>query len=192
MQTGYTRERIARSERDIVVGSWSTAATAASAAAVSTHIGIRWLFVRTAAGPTTTTATATTRRTISAAAAAEELHIIGDDLGDVAFVAVFVVVVSGLDPTFDIDLAPFGQVLGTDLCSLSPDHDAVPFRPILTLSILVVPALAGGQAQFADSLSTGGVTHIGIGTEMSYENNFVDSTSHGVLTCSRARATTNV
>ena len=114
-------------------------------------------------------------------AATEELHVGGDDLGDVLLVAFLVVVRAGLDAALDEDLAALGEVLRADLGALAPHHDAVPLGALLALTVLVVPALAGRDAQLADALPARRVPHVGIGAEVSDEDDFVDSTGHDVF-----------
>ena len=59
-------------------------------------------------------------RGASRAAAAQELHALRDDLGDVALVAVLVVVLPGADRALDVDLAALLQVLAARLAPAFP------------------------------------------------------------------------
>src|SRR5690349_620954 len=86
-------------------------------------------------------------------ATAEELDVVRDDLGDVALVAFFVVVVARLDPTLDVDLPSLREVLRANLRALAPHDDAMPLGTLLALPVLVVPALAGRHAQLAHALT---------------------------------------
>src|SRR5439155_10917180 len=84
-------------------------------------------------------------RRVGSAPAAEELHPLRDDLGDVAAVAVLVVVLAGADRALDVDLAALGGVLAARLGLLPPDGPVVPLGPLLALALLVVPDLARGE-----------------------------------------------
>src|SRR5262249_13216836 len=101
--------------------------------------------------------------------------------GDVALVAILVVVRAGLDPTLDVDLAALRQVFRAHLRALAPHDDAVPLGALLALPVFVVPALARRDAQLADSLPAGRVSHLGICAEVAYENDLVNSPSHKCL-----------
>src|SRR5262249_47453613 len=127
---------------------------------------------RTFVGPAAAPAAA------AVATAAEELDVVGDDLGDVALVAVLVVVGPGLDPALDEHLAALREILRAHLGALAPYHDAGPLGALLTLPVLVVPALAGGEAELAHALTARCVPHVRIGAEVPYEDDFVDSAGH--------------
>src|SRR5262249_25300893 len=116
--------------------------------------------------------------TAAVAAAAEELDVVRDDLSNVALVAVLIVVGAGLDAALDEDLAPLRQVLRADLGALAPHHDPVPLGALLPLPVLVVPALAGREAQLAHALPARRVPHVGIGAQVPHEDDFVDSAGH--------------
>src|SRR5262245_27350691 len=75
-------------------------------------------------------------------APAEELHPLPDDLGDVALVALFVVVLARADRALDEHLPALGEVLPAGLRLLPPDDDVVPLGALLALAVVVVPHLA--------------------------------------------------
>ncbi len=70
----------------------------------------------------------------TACAAAEHLHLIADDLGGKALVALFVLPLTRAQAAFDVDLRAFAQVLAGDLRQLSEQGDAVPLRTLLVLA----------------------------------------------------------
>src|SRR5690606_31974048 len=71
----------------------------------------------TTAAPTTTTAFTT---------AAEHLHLVGDDVGVVALLAVVAGVLAVADPALDVDLRTLAQVFGRDLAELAEEGHPVP------------------------------------------------------------------
>src|SRR5690348_15122806 len=118
------------SERDVVVfervrgflsrtrgrgrrSAWSTAGTFAAIAAVS---------------PALASATAA-----ATAGTAKHLHLVGDDVGRVAFDAVLVGVFVGAQRTFDVDLPALLEIFAGDFAELAEQHDAVPFGAFLVL-----------------------------------------------------------
>src|SRR5262249_39047088 len=130
-----------------------------------------------AATAATTTAATTTAAT-AVTSAAEELDVVGDDLGDVALLTFLVVVAAGLDAALDEDLPPLRQLLRADFGGLAPHDDAVPLGALLALTVLVLPALAGRQAELVHAGVAGRVAHVGIRTQVPDEDDFVDSASH--------------
>src|SRR3954451_21828996 len=159
---GTARDSV-RSERNVVVRAATTTTAATTAVATEIFARGRRRVVRAAAA-----------LAAFLAATAEELHVVGDDLGDVALVAFLVVVRAGLDATLDVDLAALREILGADLRALAPHDDAVPLGALLALSVLVVPALARREPQLADALPARRVPHVGISAEITDQNDLVD------------------
>src|SRR5262249_48229438 len=113
-------------------------------------------------------------RTAAAALAAQEAHVLRDDLGDVALVAVLVVVVARADRALDEDLPALTQVLAAVLALLSPDDDVVPLGTLLALALGVVPHLAGGEGKLAHRPAGAGEADLGIFSEVADEDDLVD------------------
>src|SRR5690606_34906717 len=109
----------------------------------------------------------------------EEADVVGDDLGGVALVAVLVFPGARLDAPLDVGLAPLAQVLATQLAELSPGDDAVPLGALLLLPALVGPALARRQTELAHRVAARDVAQLGIGAEVSDQDDLVHTTSHG-------------
>ncbi len=107
------------------------------------------------------------------AAATEHLHLVGDDLGDVALIAVAVVVGAGLDLALDIDLLALVQVLAGNLRQPAPHDDVVPFGLFLLLPLAVLETLAGRQRKGRHGCAGRGVAQLGILTEISHQNYLV-------------------
>src|SRR5919106_2189140 len=61
----------------------------------------------------------------------QELHALRDDLSDIAFVPLFVVITARAEGPFEIDLPPLGEILATVFCTPAPHHDIVPLRAFL-------------------------------------------------------------
>src|SRR5690606_39274641 len=89
-------------------------------------------------------------RTLTAAfataAATQHLHLVGDDVGAVALLAVLPGVLVVADLAFDIHLRALAQVLGDDLAQLAEEHHAVPFGAFLGVALAVLAHAGGGQA----------------------------------------------
>src|SRR6185437_1468387 len=102
-----------RLERDVVVEVFALA-TAASPAAANGGTGVlRHGLARHAAG---SSAAARCRRSCSTAApAAEHLHLIADDLGGIALVALLVLPLARAEAPLNIDLRALFQVFARDL-----------------------------------------------------------------------------
>src|SRR5260370_21282166 len=62
----------------------------------------------------------------SAVSTAQEDHVLGDHLGGVVLLVLFVRPLARLESALDVALTPLGQVLPADLPQFSPDHDPVP------------------------------------------------------------------
>lgn len=107
-------------------------------------------------------------------AAAEHLHLIGDDFGDVAVLAVAILVLAGLDLAFDIDLLAFVQVFAADIGEAAPGDDVVPFGALLRLAVAVFELFAGGQREGGDGGAGGRVAQLGVFSEIADQDDFVD------------------
>src|SRR5206468_2798235 len=97
-------------------------------------------------------AAATLARFAAATPAIEQRQLAAEarqhDLGDLALLAVLVGVLPALDAALQVDLAALTQVLLRNLAQLLvEDGDAVPLRALLTLAVLVLPALGGGDGE---------------------------------------------
>src|SRR5205823_6691510 len=100
------------------------------------------------------------------------------DLGGVAFVAVFVVPLPGLQTAFDVDLLPLGQIFVERLRRFPPEDDAVPFGFFLTLPGLVVPDFSRRHVECGDGCASWRVPQFCVTTEIADENHFIDA-AHG-------------
>ena len=76
---------------------------------------------------------------------------------------------------FDEDLPALREVLPDDLRLLAPHHDPMPLGGFLLLAALVGPALGGGEAEVRHGLLAGGVAQLGVGAQISDQNDLVDS-----------------
>src|SRR5262249_57457948 len=86
-------------------------------------------------------------------AAAEELDALRDDLGDVALVAVLVVVLPGAHGALDEHLPALGEVLPAGLGLLPPHDHVVPLGALLALALVVGPDVAGRHREPPDRLT---------------------------------------
>src|SRR5205085_5273691 len=118
----------------------------------------------------------------AAAPAPEHLHVVTDDLGRVALVPLLVLPLAGAQASLDVDLRALAQVLAGDFRQAPEERDAVPFGPLLLLTgLLVAPALVGRLAQVRDRGSGGHRAGLGIGPQVSNDDDLVDATRHGVF-----------
>src|SRR5690606_1317960 len=113
--------------------------------------------------------------TAAAITAAEEDHIRGHDLGGVVLLPFLVGPLARLQASFDVALAPLGQVLTAELAELPPHHDAVPLGALLLLPLLVGPRLAGGDAEVGDRLPARGEADLRIRAEVAHQDDLVHS-----------------
>src|SRR5262245_56245241 len=109
-----------------------------------------------------------------AASAAQQHYAIAPHPGAFPLVAVLVGVFVGLKPAFDVYLLALHEVLGERLGLLPPQIDVVPLRALLTLAALVVPDLGGRKAEFGDGSTARRIAQLGIATEVSDENDFIN------------------
>jgi hypothetical protein len=110
----------------------------------------------------------------AAALTGEEPDVLRDNLGDVALVAVLVVVAAGADLALDEDLATLAQKLAAGLALFPPDDDVVPLGALLARAVGVVPGGRSGEGEFADRLTAAGEAHLGVFAEVADENGLVD------------------
>src|SRR5204862_2117862 len=111
----------------------------------------------------------------AAFAATEHLHLFGDDLGGVVFLAFLVGPLARLQAPFDIDRASLFQVLAGDLGEPVEERDPVPFGLFdLVARVLGFPGAAGGDADVADGVAVRCIAHLGIAAEVADEDHFVD------------------
>src|SRR6185369_9503811 len=113
-------------------------------------------------------------RQARAAPAAEELNALGDNLGDVTFDAVFIIVGTRANTAFDVDLPALGEILPAGLGLFAPNHDVMPFGAFLALAVAVVPLLGSCQRKVGHGAAGAGKAHLGIFSYMTDENNFID------------------
>src|SRR5699024_10212429 len=84
--------------------------------------------------------------TLLAAAAVEHLHLVGDDLGGVAILAVLALPFAGAQAAFDVDFRALAQILAGDFSQAVEEHDPVPLGALLGLAgVLVLPRFGGRQ-----------------------------------------------
>src|SRR5690606_16784902 len=91
----------------------------------------------------------------TAATATEHLHLVGDDLGDVALLAVLAGELVVADRAFHVALRALAQVLAGDLAELAEELHPVPLCALLGVAIAVLAHAGGGQAD-------GGHGHAGL------------------------------
>src|SRR5262249_36814214 len=103
----------------------------------------------------------------------EESNVLSDDLSDMLFLAVFVVVGSVPERPFDVNLTPFLQVLGTRLALLSPNHDGVPFGCLLLFTVRADPGVGSGKGESCHRLPVRGNACRRIFAAILYMNHFV-------------------
>ena len=126
----------------------------------------------------------TTAATEAATAAAfttgiQHLHVIGDDFGAVAVVAVLILPLARLQTTFDIEARAFLDVLLSDFRQLVEHHHTVPFGTFLTLTALtVIPGIRGGEVEVAHRTTGRSETDFRILTEITDQNDLVYAASH--------------
>src|SRR5688572_9586748 len=121
------------------------------------------------------------------ATAAEQRDAIGLDFGGVALVAVLVVPLPRLQPALDVDLLALRQVLLQRFGLLAPQHHAVPFSLFLPLLILVVPHFRRGQIQRGNGGAAGRIAKLGVPSQVSHEDYFVDASHVALLRAAFAR-----
>ena len=120
------------------------------------HIGDEWNIVIISRGQRLVSRIEVRNAVVSAGGRtpAEELHALRHDFGALTLAAA----IAGLllatgDTAFDIDLAPFLQVLPAELGLLAPGDDVMPFSLFVVVAIASLIALGGGQREVADALA---------------------------------------
>ena len=98
--------------------------------------------------------------------AAEHPHALGNDLRGVAVLAVLALPPAGLQAALEVDQGALLQELRGDLRDLAEQHHAVPFGAFLSLAVLVLPGLVGGDRQIGDGGAFAGVAHVGVAPEV--------------------------
>src|ERR1700691_620521 len=155
----FAARRSRRRRLIVLVPSWGTAAGAALSAAA-----------RAASATTSPTTAGTTT---------EHLHIVGDDLGGEAIIPLLVLPFSGPQLAFDEHLRALAQVFGGDLPQTTEQGDAVPFGAFLLCSGgLVLPGLAGGDADIRDRHAAGHGPGLRVCAEITHQNHFIDTARH--------------
>ena len=116
---------------------------------------------------------------LTAAATVEHLHLVGDDFGRVAIVAVFVLPFARLQPAFDVDLAAFAQVFAGDFAEPREADDDVPLGALLLLAgLFVLPRLGGRKAQVRHRRTALCVSSLRIAPQIADQDDFVDAARH--------------
>src|SRR5690606_3363903 len=119
------------------------------------------------------------RRGARARTAAEHLHVVGDDLRGPPVVAVPVLPLAGAQPPLDVHLRALAQVFRRDLGKPAEHRDVVPLRALLLLARLpILPGLGGGDAQVRDGGAARHVAGLGIGAQVTDQNDFIDASGH--------------
>src|SRR5881227_3441091 len=116
-----------------------------------------------------------------AGATAEHLQIVADDLGRIALVSLLILPLARAQAPLDVDLRALAQVLARDLREPPEERHAMPLGALLLLAgLLVPPAFAGRHAQVRDRGSGGHRAGLGIGPQVSNDDDLIDATRHGV------------
>jgi hypothetical protein len=131
----------------------------------------------------------------AAAAAAQHLHVVGDDLGGEAVVSLLILPLAGAQFALDEHLRALAQVFRGDLAQAAEQRDAVPLGALLLRPRgLVLPRLAGGDADVGDRHAARHGAGFGIGAQITHQNDLVDAARHekplvalNVTYCTRAR-----
>src|SRR5690606_15067217 len=159
-------------ERDFVVfetrvrrrrTGWTRRCRAARRTALATAATLGAIPVAAASATTASVSAASATAAVSTAfaapaGAAEHLHLVGDDLGGVAFDAFLVRVLVGAQRAFHVHLPAFLQVLAGDLREPTEELHAVPLGAFLLLAgLLVPPAFGRRDTDGRDRAATGGV-----------------------------------
>src|SRR5690606_9076502 len=110
----------------------------------------------------------------AAGTAAEHLHLVGDDLGDVAVLSVLAGELVVADRAFDIALRTLAQVLTGDLAELSEELHPVPLGALLLVAVAVLAHAGGGQANGGHGHAGLGVLGFGIVAEVADQDHLVD------------------
>src|SRR5690606_20536329 len=120
--------------------------------------------------------------------AAKHLHLVGDDVGRVAFDALLVGVLVGAQRAFDVDLAALLQVLTGDLGQAAEEFHAMPLGAFLLLAgLLVRPLLGGGDADRGDGRAGRRVPGLRVVAQVAYQDDLVDASCHALGSCCSGR-----
>jgi len=76
----------------------------------------------------------------------------------------------------NIQLAAFLQKLSSDFRQAAIKHHPVPFGTLLLLTVLIFPGLAGSQPKRSDHAASGQIPDIRINTQISDQDDFVNTT----------------
>src|SRR5690606_18224754 len=120
-------------------------------------------------------ATAATADLAAAVTPAEHLHLLGDDLGGPAILALLVLPLARLQPALDVDRAARAEVFVGDLAQAVEEDHPVPFGVLPALA--GVPVLAdarGGDRDVADRAAVGRIAHLRVATEVADQDHLVD------------------
>src|SRR5690606_1559770 len=109
------------------------------------------------------------------ASTTQELDVLCHDLGDVPLHTLLVLVGLRSEPSLDVDLTSFGEVLAAVL-GHGPEHgDPMPLRLLfLLVRSLVVPLPCGRDVQRSDGRAPTGVVELWVSPEIAHEDDFVD------------------
>src|SRR5690606_9920551 len=173
---GWRRARVPGSERDVVVREGLVVARRRRRPLV-TATAAATRFAAAGAGRAIA-ATGAHRPVPALAATAEHLHLVGDDLGDVALLAVLAGELVVADRAFDVDLAALAQVLAGDLAELAEQLDAVPFGALLGVAVTVLAHAGGGQAERGHGHAALGVLHVGVIAQVAHQDDLVHASGH--------------
>src|SRR5262249_820969 len=112
-------------------------------------------------------------------AATEHLHVVTDDLGRIALVALLVLPLARAQAALDVHLRALAQVLGRNLRQAPEECDPVPLGALLLLpALLGAPALARGDAQVRDRGARGHGARLRVRAQIADENDLVDAAGH--------------
>src|SRR5882672_11166141 len=116
------------------------------------------------------------------AAAAQHLHVVRDDFGGVAVVALLVLPLAGAQASLDIDLRALAQILARHFAHAAEEGDVVPLGAFLPLPALVLEGVGGRHADIGHRHAARHGASLRVGAQMTDENDLVDaSAGHGTL-----------
>jgi hypothetical protein len=132
----------------------------------------------------------TTRRT-AFATPPEHLHVVCDDVGEVALLPVIASQFAVGDASLDIHLRALLQVLAGDFAELSEEGHAMPLGLFLLVAVLVLADRTGGQADLGDRHAALRVLHFRVVAQVSDQDHLVDAAGHVLprLDCRPERTT---
>src|SRR5690606_6488626 len=106
-------------------------------------------------------------------ASAKHLHLVGDDVGVVALLAVVADVLAVADPALDVDLRAFAQVFGRDLGELAEEGHAVPLGLFLGVAVAVLAHTGRREADLGHGHAALRVLRLRVVAQVADENCFV-------------------